>query len=507
MLTELELDKSVAKEEYKKALDPLLIELQRLQRQIFEAKVPVVFLFGGWEGAGKGDCINQLLSTLDSRGSRVYPYPRAAEEERLRPYLWRFWRNVPSRGQVAVFEQAWYYWLLRARVEGGLRKKEWLNAIKEIQEFERVLADDGVLIVKFWLHISRKEQRRRFKKWEKDPAYAFRVTEAAWNENENYDERLAEAEKLLAATHASNAPWVVVEGTDRRYRRLKVLETAAEAFRKALAKKAAETSRREAKDAKAASGRVTRGANPLDKVDLTAKLEHSSYKQAMDELTDSLRTMHHLCYVKRLPVALVFEGTDAAGKGGAIRRLTSALDPRGYTVFPTAAPEGDEKQKHYLWRFWRNVPKAGHWAIFDRSWYGRVLVERVEGFARPDEWKRAYGEIRDFERQLTQAGVVVLKFWLQTSEEEQLRRFKEREAVDYKRYKITDEDWRNREKWPHYKLAIADMLIQTSAPAAPWTVVEAEDKLWARVKVLRTVAETVRKGLTNTKGWREGIHL
>jgi polyphosphate:AMP phosphotransferase len=405
-----------------------------------------------------------------------------------------------------VYEHGWHHWLLDARLDGELKKRQWLEAIKEVQEFERLLADDGVLILKFWLQISKKEQKRRFRKWEKDPAFAFRVSRDAWRQNRRYDQRLEEAEKLLAATHSANSPWIVVEGTDRRFRRLRVVESVVQAFRQAVEKKAeASPLKKNGKNGSAA--RVTRGPSPLDKLDLKLRLERTAYKEAMDECADDLRILHHLCYVKRLPVVTVFEGSDAAGKGGAIRRLTSALDPRGYTVVPIAAPQGEEKEKHYLWRFWKHIPKAGHWTIYDRSWYGRVLVERVEGFCPPQAWKRAYGEIRDFERQLVQAGAVVVKFWLQTSEDEQLRRFKEREAVDYKRYKITAEDWRNREKWPQYKSAIADMLIQTSQPAAPWTIVEAEDKLWARAKVLRTVAESVEKALNDTKGWQAGIHL
>ena len=236
-------------------------------------------------------------------------------------------------------------------------------------------------------------------------------------------------------------------------------------------------------------------------------MDRGLYDESLDNLTDEIRVLQHLCYSKRLPVVVVFEGSDASGKGGTIRRLTSALDPRGYNVIPIAAPEGEEKHKHYLWRFWKHIPKAGHWALFDRSWYGRVLVERVEGFCKPQDWKRAYGEIREFERQMTRAGAVVVKFWLQVSPDEQLRRFKEREEVPYKRFKITPEDWRNREKKAQYDAAVTDMILETSVDGAAWTPVEADDKLCARIKVLQTVAKAVRNKVRKSDGWKEGLHL
>ena len=498
MLSGLKLDQSVGRGAYKEAAEPLKIELQRLHREIFEAKIPVLMIFDGWDGAGKGDCINLLLERMDPRGTRVHPFQEPNEEEAFRPFFWRFMNQLPSRGQVSVFEQSWYHWLLDARTEGRLKKGPWKDAARAVNETEQLLANDGTLILKFWIHIGKKEQKKRFKKWEKDSAFRFRVDQAAWRQNKRYDERLKAAEELLAATHSKAFPWTVIDGSERRYRRLRILEEVCSAFRRALsAKKHHAQAPRPAPGAAngAPSLRVTKGPSPLDKLDLSVKLQEGLYRDEIDELSGELRVLQHLCYQNRLPVVLVFEGADAAGKGGAIRRLASPLDPRGYTVVPVAAPEGEEKQKHYLWRFWRRVPKAGHWTVFDRSWYGRVLVERVEGFAPPEDWKRAYGEIRDFEAQLGKWGAVVVKFWLQIGQDEQLRRFKEREAIDYKNYKITAEDWRNREKWPQYKDAIADMLIETSTAQAPWTLIEAEDKLWARAKVLRTVAKAVREAL------------
>jgi len=381
-----------------------------------------------------------------------------------------------------------------ARIEGGLKHRRFLRRLDEANQFERMIAEEGTLVLKFWMHVSRKEQKRRLKRWEDDPAYAFRVTKETWKQNRRHEEWIETAEEALARTNNPIAPWTRVESDDRRSRRVSVIRTVCEAFERALknAEKAAKAAKAEAPKGPL---RVTTGNNPIEGLNLRLKLSPKRYEEDKGELGNRLAELQNYSYLKRLPVIVMFEGMDAAGKGGAIRRLATALDPRGYTVFPVAAPDNEEKAHHYLWRFWRQIPKAGHWTIFDRSWYGRVLVERVEGFCRPEQWGRAYEEIRDFESQLAEAGAVVVKFWLQISPKEQLRRFQERQRLEHKRHKITDEDWRNREKWPLYRDAVADMLLQTSTPEAPWTIIEANDKLWARAKVLRTVAEAVEKAL------------
>ncbi|MBI5883599.1 MAG: polyphosphate:AMP phosphotransferase [Elusimicrobia bacterium] len=504
-LTKLDLDKTLEPDAYKEKMGSLMLELQRLHRQVYEARIPVLLVFEGWEGAGKGDCVNRLLERMDPRGTRVYSFMEPTDLEKYRPFFWRYWLDIPSRGQVAVFQHSYYHWLLKDRFDSCLKTKRWEAGIESFRQFERVLADDGVLILKFWMHIDRKEQKKRFKKWEKDPAFAFRVNKDAWKENDRYNERLSCAEELLAETHEKHAPWITIESNDRRHRRLRVAEEVVSAFRKALQRKAATAD--EPKPAPADATRVTKGPDPLAALDLSRRMDRGLYDESLDNLTDEIRVLQHLCYSKRLPVVVVFEGSDASGKGGTIRRLTSALDPRGYNVIPIAAPEGEEKHKHYLWRFWKHLPKAGHWALFDRSWYGRVLVERVEGFCRPQDWKRAYGEIREFERQMVRAGAVVVKFWLQVSPDEQLRRFKEREEVPYKRFKITPEDWRNREKKAQYDAAVTDMILETSVDGAAWTPVEADDKLCARIKVLQTVAKAVRNKVRKSDGWKEGLHL
>jgi AMP-polyphosphate phosphotransferase len=233
----------------------------------------------------------------------------------------------------------------------------------------------------------------------------------------------------------------------------------------------------------------------LETLDLTRKFERSEYIRHLARRQIQLRELGFQVYQQKRPVVLLFEGWDAAGKGGVIKRITEKLDPRGFVVYPISAPHGEDKSKHYLYRFWRRLPERGCIAIFDRSWYGRVLVERVEGFAKENEWKRAFKEINAFERQLHDFDTVVVKFWLHISREEQLKRFEERQRIGYKAWKLTDEDWRNREKWGAYEDAAEEMLVKTSTSLAPWTLVEANDKYWARVKVLSQMVEVLSKEL------------
>lgn len=233
----------------------------------------------------------------------------------------------------------------------------------------------------------------------------------------------------------------------------------------------------------------------LEKLDMSKKLNKKDYADQIETAQSRLRKLEYRIYKKQVPVLCVFEGWDAGGKGGAIKRVTEMLDPRGFSVSSYAAPVGEEKTHHYLWRFWRNLPRAGHIAIFDRSYYGRVLVERVERFAADPEWQRAYQEINEFESHQASFGMVVCKFWLHITPEEQLRRFRGRELDPFRSYKLTEEDWRNRAKIPEYTSAVEDMLMRTSTPHAPWTVVEANDKFYARVKVVETVVEAIGQRL------------
>jgi polyphosphate:AMP phosphotransferase len=491
MLETVDLRRKLDRRRYEKLFRPLRDRLSLLQRAVYEARIPVVLVFEGWDAAGKGDTIEKLVGRIDPRGYEVHVTRAPTEEEELRPFLWRFWVRLPERGGMGIFDRSWYRRVLSDRVERGVPKATWRTAYDEINQFERMLADDGALIVKFFLHISRAEQRRRFDEIEKSRHEAWRVTGQDWKAHRKYDAYAEAAEEMLERTSTPWAPWTVVAATDRRHRRVQVFETLAAAMERALQ---AQKERLAAPTARAARV-VPLERTVLDDADLGKKLPEERYQKELTRWQDRLRELQFDCYQRRVPVVVGYEGWDAAGKGGSIRRVIGSLDPRGYTVIPIAAPKGDEATHHYLWRFWKRIPKAGHIAIFDRTWYGRLLVERVEGFCSEAEWRRAFHEINEFERSLANFGAVLVKFWLHVSQETQLRRFREREKDAQKRYKITPEDWRNREKWEPYRTAVHDLVSQTSTSYAPWTIVEADDKNWARIRCLRTLVDAIEKRL------------
>ncbi len=517
MLETLDLNRSLKKSAYREAMPALRETLRDAQLAIRTARIPVVVLFEGWAAAGKGDSIASLVYPLDPRGLKVFTTQEPNEEERLRPFLWRFCTRLPARGDFVLFDRSWYRRLLEDRVDGEVGRGEVAGVATQIREFERLLASDGVVLVKFWLHISRKEQEKRLADIEADRYERWRLTQKDWRRRRGYRKLTEAAEEMLELTSSAHAPWTAVEATDRHYRRVKVLETVIASLRAALAaanvpspaaaaSAAAESAAPASPtvppdpdllDARRLGARVdvSGAATLLDRVDLSKRLDRDAYEKKLGKLQSRLRDLGLECYRKRVGAVIAYEGWDAAGKGGNIKRLTQELDPRGYDVIPIAAPDATERAHHYLWRFWRQVPKSGHLAIFDRSWYGRVLVERVEGFATEPEWRRAYEEINDFEREISRAGAVIVKLWLHLSPEEQLRRFEERERTPHKNYKITADDWRNRARWPAYRDAVAEMIERTSTAHAPWTIIEAEDKLWARVKTLSTVVAALEEGL------------
>jgi polyphosphate:AMP phosphotransferase len=370
----------------------------------------------------------------------------------------------------------------------------WSARKDAIRQFERQLADDGAILLKFWLHIDQKEQKKRLKTWVRSPYEGWRVTREDWKIHKNFKEYLRIADELLVETDTPYAPWTMVAAHDKRHRRIQVLRTAVETLER-TAREGVRSVTYISSVPSTLETRLPGYTSILDRVDLSKKLERPQYLHRLAECQKRLRDLEFAAYAERLPVIVVYEGWDASGKGGNIKRVTQKLDPHGYDVIPVSKPEGEEANHHYLWRFWRHLPKAGHIAIFDRSWYGRVMVERVEGFSREEAWKRAYYEINEFERRLADYGTVIVKFWLHISKEEQLQRFQDRERKPHKQYKLTDEDWRNREKWEAYALAVNEMLERTSTPHAPWTVVEGNDKLWARIKTLDTLIAAIETAL------------
>ena len=429
MLDTVDLERELDRATYERNFRPLRDQLSALQRSIYEAAIPVLLVFEGWDAAGKGDTIEKVVGRVDPRGYEVHLTRAPTEEERLRPFLWRFWTRLPERGTIAIFDRSWYRRVTSERVEREVPRRVWETAFEEINQFERMLVDDGTLIVKFFLHVSKAEQRRRFERMEKSKYESWRVNRRDWRAHDKYGAYATAANEMLERTSTSWAPWTVVPATDKRYRRLRVFETLNESFEKALERHHERTSapKKPPRTTAKKLDHPTLDHTVLDDVDLKKKLAPARYEKELERWQDRLRELEFACYAARVPVIVAYEGWDAAGKGGNIKRLVGSLDPRGYSVIPVAAPKGDEATHHYLWRFWKRLPKAGHLAVFDRTWYGRVMVERVEGFCSETEWSRAYHEILEFERSLANSGMVLVKFWLHVSKATQLARFKERQ--------------------------------------------------------------------------------
>jgi polyphosphate:AMP phosphotransferase len=490
MFESAELGHAVEKSKYKRELPKLRKALLDAQYKVLEAgRFPVIVLVGGVDGAGKGETVNVLHSWMDPRHIRTHAMGAPSDEEAQRPPMWRYWRALPPKGKIGIFFGSWYTAPIVDRVLGKTKNAELEAQVAEIVRFERMLVDEGALIVKFWFHLSKKAQKKRLKSLEAHKWTRWRVTKQDWKNFGLYDDFRMTSERVLRETSTAEAPWIVVEGTDERYRSLTVGRELLEAIDERVRDHATNGKKRAAPIEPASLVRAVDGRDVIQALDLTKKLHDDDYEKALEKWSGRLNLATRDKRFRQRAVVCVFEGSDAAGKGGSIRRVTAALDARQYSVVPIAAPTEEERAQPYLWRFWRNVPRHGHVTIFDRSWYGRVLVERVEEFAPPEDWMRAYSEINDFEEQLSRGGIVVMKFWLQITKEEQLKRFKERERIGFKRYKITDEDWRNRGKWQRYEEAACDMVDRTSTDVAPWTLVEAEDKNYARIKVLKTIVE------------------
>ena len=494
MLEKVDLNKKMSKEEYKNIIGELQLKLASLERQVKEYKIPVIIVFEGWGSSGKGTLINKLILPLDPRGFNVYTTNYLSEEEKMKPFLWRFWVKTPEKGRIAIFDKSWYRRTLVERIDNDIKGEELASNFDDIKSFEKTLADDGNVILKFYLHISKKEQQKRFDRLEKNQATAWRVTKEDKKHNDQYDEYIKVIDEMIEETDSDYAPWTVVESTDNRFATVKVFTKVIHALEEKI-QKIKEQNENKIVLPKIYLDKAIMDATTLETVDLTQTIGKEEYKLKLKEYQKRIRDIEHEIYTKRLPVIICYEGWDAAGKGGNIRRITQNLDPRGYEVSPISAPTELENSHHYLWRFWNKIPKAGHITIFDRTWYGRVLVERIEGFCSEDEWKRAYKEINDMEKQLTNFGVVLVKFWLQIDKDEQLRRFQEREQILEKNWKITDEDWRNRDKWDQYEEAANEMLFKTSTSYAPWTIVESNDKYYARIKALKTVIDAIEKML------------
>lgn len=504
MLEKLDLTKKLDKKEYKERMEKLAPKLGKLQRACKELGIPVMIAFEGYDAAGKGLQIGELIQALDPRGFEVYAVKKETREEKMHPFLWRFWMKMPARGRIAIYDSSWYRKVLIDRFDKKISDKDVEKAYRSILSFEEQLTADGMVLIKLFLAIDQEEQKKRFDKLLDSRETAWRVTKGDRKRNKNFEKYQAMNEEMLSRTDTRHAPWNLVEAVDRRFATVKIYETVeqileekVEAVRQQQAK--SEEPQKETVLAEEASGKPME-ETILSRADLTLSYTKEEYKERLKKLQKKIQKLHGELYRRRIPVVLGFEGWDAGGKGGAIKRLTQKMDPRGYVVHPTASPNDIERAHHYLWRFWTDMPKAGHVTIFDRTWYGRVMVERIEGFCSRGEWQRAYKEINDMERDLTDAGAIVLKFWMQIDKDEQERRFRDREENPEKRWKITDEDWRNRAKWDQYEEAVNEMLLRTSTPNAPWIVVEGNCKYYARIKVLETVCDAIEARIREEDG-------
>ena len=483
MFESAELGQKISKAVYDKEVPELreaLLDAQLDLRQ--SGKFQVIILIGGVDGAGKSETVKILNEWMDPRFIETNAMSVSTEEELAHPPMWRFWRALPPKGKLGIFFGSWYTEPIIDRVYGRTKGADLDRAMERVIRFEKMLFDEGALILKFWLHLSKDVQKKRLKKLENDPETRWRVTDIEWAHFKLYDKFRKVSERALLHTSVAESPWIIVEGTDPRYRYLTIGKTILDALRERIGEGA-----RSAAPSPAPELPPLEEKSPLKSLDFTQSVTKEDYDKDLEKYQRKLNLFVRSPKFKKISAILVFEGSDAAGKGGGIRRITGALDPRSYRIIPVAAPTEDEKAHPYLWRFWRHVPRNGNFTIFDRSWYGRVLVERVEDFCSESDWMRAYAEINDFEEQLAQSGAVLFKFWLSITKAEQLKRFKEREVTAFKRFKITEEDWRNRKKWNDYELAVNEMIGRTSTETAPWTLVEANDKFHARLKILKQI--------------------
>ena len=545
MLEQVTFDPKLPKDEYHEQMEPLTDRLVLLQQQAKRDGLGVVLIFEGWGSSGKGSRISDLVVDLDPRLFKVHTTEDPIGYESRLPFLARFWSRIGSKGHMTIFDQAWYDAVARTAMDkmygspvqtvpnlyrpfqtveaSPLQTDRIASYVDSIRSIESQLSDDGYLIIKFFLHITAEEQRERFSHLMLDPETSWRVDTEDIRQVQRYKDYYRVFDHLLVASDRKGAPWTIVPGHDKRSANLRIMTTIVEMMSEKLGRMAREK-KKLVKTTPHGSARDLEGLNPEERIatigsaaDLSSRHdlvpmapiseavhdlkfeEYKSYKKELKRAQEELTKLQRVFYRKRIPTVMVYEGWDAAGKGGNIKRLAAALDARSYVVHPISAPSGMELAHPFLWRFWTKLPRTGHIAIFDRSWYGRVVVERVEGFARQDEWRRAYDEINDFEADLSRWGALILKFWINVSPEEQLARFEARQADPVKSWKITDEDWRNREKADLYEVAVDDMLRLTSTKHAPWHIIESDDKRFARVKAIRILVDAMRERLGEPK--------
>ena len=467
-------------------------ELAYLQRKCRELGIPILVVVEGLSAAGKGTIINQMIQPMDPRGFKVSCIASPNRDEQLRPFLWRFWRRTPSADRMAIFDRSWYRNLLDSEIANQFSSADLKKAYADVRAFERQLRDGGTVILKFFLEITKKEQAARLATLQGNPSTAWRVSDAVLQRHARYHDYVKAVDRMFSETDLpGDSPWLKIPSENVRVATSVVLGHLVDVLTARVKERKKGGPCHVAKEPKGLPSFAE--APSLKKTDVSLSLSKSEYLKKLESKQARIQELHHELYRLRIPLVIVYEGWDASGKGGNIRRLTEKMDPRGYEVIPVSAPNDVEKAHHYLWRFWTEFPKAGHVTIFDRSWYGRVLVERVEGFCTQTDWKQAYNEINEMEDNFRHFGSIVLKFWVHIDKGEQLKRFKAREENPHKRWKLHEEDWRNREKWDLYEEAAEEMFLRTHAPKSPWTIIEGNCKRYARIKALDVVIEAIEK--------------
>ncbi|MBL4819856.1 MAG: polyphosphate:AMP phosphotransferase [Gammaproteobacteria bacterium] len=489
-----EVGRSLSKEEYKQAEPEVHYRLLTLQQKLRASSKALIVIVAGVEGAGKGEVVNKLNRWFDTRDVQTHAFWDETDEERERPEFWRYWRTFPARGSISVMFGSWYGKPITDRAFDKIDDGDFESELQRIEDLERTLTRDGNIIVKLWFHLPREEQRKQAELDSKN--FGFKKPGLMGEYSKSYEQLTRVSGRAIRLTDTGFAPWNIIEATDSRYRDISVGKALISSLERALKNNTSVSeSTQEPEDSvldkilESSKSNIT----ILDNLDLDQSLTDEEYDAQLSEAQQRLYKLAWSMHNQKKNAVLVFEGWDAAGKGSSIRRLAAAMDARLYRVIPVGAPTDEELLHHYLWRFWRQIPRAGFMTIYDRSWYGRVLVERIEKLADQREWLRSYQEINNFEENLTSHSIAVIKFWIHISNNEQLNRFKARENDVLKKHKITKADWRNREKWDQYKLAVNDMVAHTSTAYAPWNLIAGNDKKFARVQILNTVCESLEK--------------
>lgn len=488
MFAEAEADPSLSKDEFKPLEARLRAALLNAQYQrLARADKALLVVVAGVDGAGKGAAVNLLNEWMDPRHIRTLAYGPREGEELERPPLWRYWNDLPAKGGIGIVFGSWYAPLILETV----RKRPDRDSIEAqaaaIRRFEAMLAAEGVQVLKLWFHLSAGAQKARTERLLASPETAWQVTPDDLKVKKKYDRIRAGGQTVLNHTDSGHAPWVVIPSADENLRAVRTAQAVLAAMRQRGVPRIP--------SAFVAHGAPARIVDRLARLDYSAEADKDDYESELGLLQGRLARAARSAKFRERSLVLVFEGQDAAGKGGAIRRVTRALDARQFDITAVSAPTSEELARPYLWRFWRRLPRHGGISIFDRSWYGRVLVERVEKLTPRAKWRRAYAEINDFEAQLAASGALLLKFWLAITPDVQLERFRDREKSPFKSFKITADDWRNRDNWSQYAAAANEMLARTDVPHAPWHLVSANDKRYARLQVLRHIVQALEDQL------------